>query len=380
MLAACADVLIGESAVAPDQWLDNCFSVDIIIQQPISRAELRAFFEALENVFDLAPGEQQVPSVLGGKISVNVPQNNTRQKIVDCPTLISSLCISVDIPTVTGTQTGKIIKRGSGLNAKGDGFFVVDERANPEAFQRAAMDNGISLKDAARYLTNAFTWELSLGCDYVIFKQAGNRIGLLRNAQASGGGTQQFSMNENIAAYNAQDAESFFTAEALATSCDACCDVPSMDNKAYVTDGANSSLSFESQFDGCYPIPMCLVLYPDTAVALSPLLQDAVAFDQFINALGEDDSELVADQGNALTKVVYRSRIKTLAQGTTVRVGRNACFDPTAASNPADSYTEYTATGWLDCDAVGTKLDNNTIFTQGTDAFRQTVMTTKGNG
>ena len=28
----------------------------------------------------------------------------------------------------------------------------------------------------------------------------------------------------------------------------------------------------------------------------------------------------------------------------------------------------------------GTKLDNNTIFTQGADAFRQTVLTTKGNG
>jgi protein-disulfide isomerase len=64
--------------------------------------------------------------------------------------------------------------------------------------------------------------------------------------------------------------------------------------------------------------------------------------------------------------------------------GFQQCYDSRTTQSFVEGTNEKAAADGVNSTPTimvnGTKLDNNTIFTQGTDAFRQTVMTTKGNG
>lgn len=64
--------------------------------------------------------------------------------------------------------------------------------------------------------------------------------------------------------------------------------------------------------------------------------------------------------------------------------GFQQCYDSRTTQSFVEGTNEKAAADGVNSTPTimvnGTKLDNNTIFTQGADAFRQTVMTTKGNG
>ena len=64
--------------------------------------------------------------------------------------------------------------------------------------------------------------------------------------------------------------------------------------------------------------------------------------------------------------------------------GFQQCYDSRTTQSFVEGTNEKAAADGVNSTPTimvnGTKLDNNTIFTQGTDAFRQTVLTTKGNG
>ncbi|MFN8120162.1 MAG: thioredoxin domain-containing protein [Micropruina glycogenica] len=64
--------------------------------------------------------------------------------------------------------------------------------------------------------------------------------------------------------------------------------------------------------------------------------------------------------------------------------GFQQCYDSRTTQSFVEGTNEKAAADGVNSTPTimvnGTKLDNNTIFTQGADAFRQTVLTTKGNG
>ena len=64
--------------------------------------------------------------------------------------------------------------------------------------------------------------------------------------------------------------------------------------------------------------------------------------------------------------------------------GFQQCYDSRTTQSFVEGTNEKAAADGVNSTPTimvnGTKLDNNTIFTQGADVFRQTVLTTKGNG
>lgn len=354
-----AATLTAETGV---QWFDNSFSIDISFQQPLSREEITSFLTSNPNLFDLAPGVQQVvtSNAQGGKITVSVPQNNLRSKIVDCPTLITALCLSVDVPTQVGLVRGKLYDKAK-LGAAGSGFEIPDPSVNSDGID-AFLDVGVSANLALKPFMDAFTAELSLGCDYVITTQALNRIGARVDSVVTGASSSKASPYQAAAVYNRQNSEMYFSPSALEENCGDCCEKPEMAHREY--DASYLSQSLQGQYGGCYPIPICLMIFPDTSVGFSLLLNsDAFAYEAFLRQLANDDPDLVEDQGSAAYATTYSTEASNAGNAAiTVRVGTSACFDPTRASNPASTYIEVVVpaagSAWLPCEATGAKLKN----------------------
>lgn len=365
-------MLIDAASVPPGSFDDamrtteEAVQVRIIFKPTATVDEIMALFQN-SNFLALANSGQngQPAPSQGGPIQI-FSTVGTPVRIVDCPTLLTHVKFSLELPDVVGSFRARSVKRST-LLPNGGGYQYVDQGANPTKSRDAIVEVGTFAHLASQYLFRAISFLFGLGCEYTVFNHPLTVTGLARHNNLRGtgcstsAGTVISALEEaNRNALEAGDDEYVIQSTASESCGDSSCCEPCVLQPTDLMPINFVETYFPGDLNGMVPLPFPLMVDTSDAISCEAIITDEASLRRFAELISSEAHELVEGAGTNITKTVFNVHVQSFGQGVadTLRVGVNPCFDPDASSNPADSYVDITTTtDYVPCEGIATVFD-----------------------